>query len=354
MVLGLDDLFWATIALIFLATLAGALIRRVRRDECLRLFHDSHVTVLLPSRPVLWGDMFVHSQGAHVVFDSPAGGSGLLAKSGALIYAEELAQVVAVCRTRFGLTREELAERERQLRRRVDPPVWRRAVRAAGNLVNLVRDAIVNTLGLLVGRITGKSPVAAAVKAESGRISKLGGALVDVVANAYEPLLERLIGKPVVLELRMPDGAPVPAMEFGGYLAEYNDRYVAILNPEQELGEVFELETLETVEGHGCRLEAGPETVTVDCTGLEAIVVRKLRAGEAETDVGAVLLPGHRLALRRPGPGLVCIEAFATRSLDLVCPRGRARVRFSGDATRRVRASWKGAAPEVDVSEDLL
>ncbi len=117
---------------------------------------------------------------------------------------------------------------------------------------------------------------------------------------------------------------------------------------------MFELETLETVEGHGCRLEAGPETVTVDCTGLEAIVVRKLRAGEAETDVGAVLLPGHRLALRRPGPGLVCIEAFATRSLDLVCPRGRARVRFSGDATRRVRASWKGAAPEVDVSEDLL
>ncbi len=354
MMLGLDDLFWATIALIFLVTLAGALIRRVRRDECLRLFHDSHVTVLLPGRPALWGDLFVHSQGAHVVFDSPAGGPGLLAKSGALVYAEELAQTVAVCRTRFGLTDDELAAREKQLRRRVAPPLWRRAVRAAGNLVNLVRDAIVNTLGLLVGRITGKSPVAAAVKAQSGRLSELGGSLVDVVANAYEPLLERLIGKPVVLELRLPDGAPVPVMEFGGYLAEYNERFVAILNPEQELGEVFELASTESVEDRGCRLEAGPDTVTVACTGDRAVVVRRIQAGEAEIDVGAVLLPGHRLSLRRPGPGTVRIQAFHTGRLDLVGPRARARVRFSGDAGRRVRRSWKGAAPELDSMEDLI
>ncbi len=349
---GLDDLFWATVVLIFVVTLAAALVRRLRRDRCLRLMHDFHVTVLTPGRTALWGDMMVFSNGAHLVFDSALAGAGGDAKTGALLYQDEIAQAVAVCRTVWGLTTEELAERQRQIRRSIDPPLWRRTGRAVGNFLNLVRDAVVNTLSLLAGRVTGRSPWATAVKGQTGRITELGGSLVDVVANAYEPLLERLIGKPVVLELHLPDGAPVAVMEFAGYLVDYNATFVAVFNPQHEETDAFTIEARESTEQQGCRVALSPDTVSISPAGADPLVVRRLVMGTVTADLGVALLPGHQLRLRRRGAAPVQVEGFRSPRLDLVCPRARARVRYSGGAPASRRAGWSGTAPETMTAQE--
>ena len=115
--------------------------------------HDHHVTYLAPDAPAVWGDMFVFSQGVQIVFDSPFVNSRDLSKSGFLIYEDEILKAVAICRTVLGLTEQELSEREKQIARSVHPNLWRRIGRSMSNLLNVVRDAIVNTLGLLVGRL---------------------------------------------------------------------------------------------------------------------------------------------------------------------------------------------------------
>ena len=189
--------------------------------------HDHHVTYLAPDAPAVWGDMFVFSQGVQIVFDSPFVNSRNLSKSGFLIYEDEILKAVAICRTVLGLTEQELGEREKQIARSVHPNLWRRIGRSMSNLLNVVRDAIVNTLGLLVGRLGGRGQLGAAAKTQTGKISEVGSTLLGVIANAYEPLLERHIGKPVILEILYPAGSPRPSGEFEGYLADYNEKFIA-------------------------------------------------------------------------------------------------------------------------------
>ena len=76
-----------------------------------------------------------------------------------------------------------------------------------GNFLNVIRDAVINALGLVIGRFAGAG-MTGALKTQSGRISEVGGTLLGMMANAYEPLLERHIGKPVILEVMYPEGSP--------------------------------------------------------------------------------------------------------------------------------------------------
>ncbi len=307
---------------------------------------------IAPNAPAVWGDMFVYSQGVRIAFDSPFLDSRSLSKSGFLIYEGEILKSLAVCRTVDGLTPEELRDREKQIGRSVHPGVLRRGRRSVSNLINVVRDAIMNTLSLFIGRMTGKGQMGAAVKGQTGKISEIGSSVLDVMANAYEPLLERHIGKPVILEIRYPEGAPLTSSEFPGYLADYNEKFIALFNPDHKPEEAIEISARETTELTGCTLELAGHAVSVVCTGPDAIVVKRLVLDSEQMDMAAVLLASQRLTFHRHSVERVQMTAARTRRLDLVCPRTRAQVRFTSTTPTPARKAWSGIAPELEVPSD--
>jgi hypothetical protein len=344
--LQLDEIFLATVALIFALSLAAAVVGRLAKDKCLKLMHDHHVTYLPETGPIILGDMHVRSHGFEIIFDSPFVSSRDLAKTGCLIYEDKAPHALAICRTIHGLTKDELRDREKQIARGVHPGLLRRLRRGIANSLNVVRDAIVNALGLVIGRFAGAG-IGSAVKAQSGQVTEFSGTLLGMVANAYEPLLERHIGKPVILEVLYPNDAPFRSGEFPGYLVEYNQTFIALLSPDRSSQERIEAEVDETTELEGCTVELTEGHVSVVCTGEDAIVVKQLILDSREMDMAAALLPGQRLTFHRPSVGRVRLSAERTRRLDLVVPRSRARVRFSSIPRKAERKEWSGVAPEI-------
>ncbi|MHC4578471.1 MAG: hypothetical protein ACYTFD_19965 [Planctomycetota bacterium] len=340
---GFDDLFWLTVLVIFVATLVAALLARLRKDKCLKLLDEHHVTYLTGAGAPLWGDLQVASQGLELVYDAPYTTSRGLAKTSYLVYADEWAECVAVCRSVHGLSDDERAGREEQIRKRFAPGVLRRLRRSVRNLFNTIRDGVSKTLMLFVGALASRGAAGQAVAARKGEVDEVGRTLVGAVANAYEPLLERHIGKPVILELRGPSGLT----EFPGFLVDYSERFVAVFNVEQPAQETLDFEAESSVTRQGLQVKLEEGRVLLTCAGPDAHVVRRLSQGERSLDLGVTLLPGCTLGLPRTPGEPVRIEAERTQRLDLVCPRGRARVRFGSERAERPRSDWSGVAPEA-------
>jgi hypothetical protein len=371
--LSADTIFWASILLIFVLTIVSALLRRLAKDKALKLFNDYHVAFFSERRPPLWGDMIVFSQGVEIIFDDPYTTRRGVVKSSALIYEDEFNPMIAFTRSVHGLTEKELKDRERQIYRTSRPNVLQRFARWFRNLLNTLRDAISKTIGLVIGRMTaGGAGAAAVISTQAGDINTLTGTVVGLAANAYEPLLERYIGRPVVVEINLPPppGPPPPpnwipeVCEFPGYLVDYTQKFVAVFNVDHTPVETItvKLEPGKVAEPDLADLKfvIGPDQTRINCTGKDAFVLRQISCRAADgapctTDLGIALIPGTNILLA-PINEVTTLVVERTRQIDLVVPRNRARIRFGAipsEGKHKRRRDWLGIAPLIEPKEFL-
>jgi hypothetical protein len=368
--LSFDTLFWFTVLAIFLITIFSALLRRLAKDKALWLFHEYHVTFFSERRPTLWGDCLVSSQGVELLFDQAFTTRRKLVKSSALLYEDEFGPMICMTRSIHGLHPHEVEDRKRQIHRTFRPGPLRRVRRWFRNMLNTMRDAITKTIGLVLGRITAGG-AAAALSAQAGDINALSGSVVGLVANAYEPLLERYIGQPVVLEITLPPPPQFqppnpppppnfipPVVEFPGYLVDYTQRFIAVFNVDHAPVETLEV-TLEPGKPPAPELTDLKITVTdqdtvIRCDGKDAFVLRSMTAGGEAADLGIAMIPGTTVLLV-PVTGPTVLKVERTRQIDLLVPRTRARVRFGSMPTRvsgkAGRKNWLGIAPVLEPRE---
>ena len=228
----MNNLFWATVFVIFLITIVTALLRRLAKDKALKLLHKYHTGIFHEQRVTAWGDLWVFSQGVELMFDEPVTTRRGLVKTSALLYDDEFPGLVAFTRSVHGLTDAERHHRQEQIRRTFQPNAYHRGRRAIRNLINTMRDAISKTMSLVIGRMTGPAGAGAVISTQANDINALTGSMINLAANAYEPILERYIGKAVVVEIAVPQlpgmMPPAPGMantvEFPGYLVDYTAR----------------------------------------------------------------------------------------------------------------------------------
>jgi hypothetical protein len=344
---GLDDVFWLTILLVFVLGIVAAFVRLLQKDKCLKLLDDYHVTCLAGGRRTIWGDLHVSSSGLELVYDAPHRTQRGLAKTTSLIFADELNACVAICRTVHGLTDQERHDREKQIRCSFRPGPFRRLARWLRNVINTIRDAFVKALGLAAGQVSKTRPVGGAISSQKGQIDQLGATLVGAAGNAYEQLLERHIGRPVILELAHPAGADRPVVELPGYLVDYSDRFVAVFNVEHEPQEAFELQVTEPVQREGVKVDRDADKLMLTCEGSDALTLRRMTVGDAVTDLSVTLIPGTSVQLTVPTREPVVLQLERTRHIDIVCPRSSARIRHGSDAVGS-RRDWSGVAPVVE------
>ncbi len=319
----LDDVLWATLGLIFLTTIISAFVRLRQRDECLKLLDDHHVTLLRGGGRAVFGDARVYGHGMELVYTSPRPTPHGLQKTGYLVSDGELDGMWALCRAVGQLTPAERAERQAQLDRRVNPPPLRRAMRGWRNAMNTLRDAFSRAMTAIVGQIT-KASGNKALAAEQKSVSAAGSEIVGAATNAYEPMLEAHVGRPVVVALAAGDSV----LEVAGYLAEYSDRFLALFNVDHAPLAHYELKLWGDAP-EGMELTADDEGIVLRNTAEHPLVIESVHgaAGEAHR-IGASLLRGASVSLPRPS-GEVSVRAQRVARVDLVCPRAIATVRYS-------------------------
>lgn len=345
--LSLDNAFWLSVMVIFLITIISAFIRRRQRDRCMKLFDDYHTTYLSTKSDPIWGDLRVTSSGVEVVFDAEYISRRGLSKTSALVYADELVDAIAFCRPVGGLKDDELRRREIQLKRSINPKLFRRMIRWVYNAINTISDAIARTFSMVVGRVARTGSVATAIKNHQGDVDAFGKTVLGIVGNSYEPLLERHIGAPVVCSITPTQGTE--QIEMPGYLVEYSARYLAIYNTDPEPIELIRHSIDDHTERDEYTVSVDDLAIRVACTGKESLVLSRMIADGEETDLAIALLPGTRVRIARPsGAERIELEMAITRRVDLVIPRTRGTVRFGSARPARPRLLWRGVPPQSE------
>lgn len=329
----MDEFFWATIGFIFLSATVSAFIRARQRDDCLKLIDDHFVTLVMKDGSTVWGDLRVFGRGLQLRYLSPHRTRRGLVKKGYLLYQKEMGDVLAACRFTGQLSPEEAAERKRQIERTFNPDFFGRLKRAWRNTYNTLRDAFNRALGKVIGRVVQAADSKVLTEGRKD-VEGVGKEILLAAGDAYEPMLEAHIGHPVVVELTPPGGGD-DRIEIGGYLAEYTEHFIALFNVEHQAEEPFEV-TIELGEEPPTGVppevvvQVNEKDVQFVNRGHDFLIVRTLaRDAEPPARLGATLPAGGNIRFARPEARFT-VELRRVASVDLVCPRQHATVRYMG------------------------
>lgn len=326
----LDNAFTLTLLLLFVAVVIATLVRRYRRDKCLALFDDFHVTFADASGRATWGDLVVVPDGLQVRFDDALREPCGLTKTSVLIYDDALHCGVGLCRSVDALTPDERELREQELRHSVRPGPVRQVARALVNLLIALRDSMARALTLAVDQIKLTIPFLTALGEQARLTDALSATSEHEKSRSYEPLLERCIGKPVVLRL-VSAADPEHPIELPGYLVEYTADYVAVFNVQREPSGELELELHGDHQGCGFAVEWRPPWVRIRCTGPDVLVVREVHTAARVLRPECALLRGAFAEIRTGDVETCWLRLRLTRRVDVVCPRARAVVTHGGE-----------------------
>jgi len=238
--------FWLPLLLLFLSALIGAVIKRRSCDHCLKKFENSKVSMQLGQNWVC-GTMEVFAQGIEIR-NANQKGWGEATVHSHIIHAAELEKVSLIIRkappldTKLG----QIWQKERK--RLVDPPLQNRIKRSVLNSFNMLRDSFGQAMKAIIGSMSKDTRLGKAKDADK-RFGEIQGNLTNMIPNAWEPILEKYLGNPVVVERR----AESELLLESGILEDYSSKYLLlrdvklsanILNPEDD--------EISSFDGHAC------------------------------------------------------------------------------------------------------
>lgn len=325
------NIFWLTIGFIFLAAIVGAVVARWRKDRCLKLLANYETTMQVANGRTVWGRLRVYSHGLEIHYDAPHQTPLGLLKNSYLLYDSDVNKLLSVARYVGQLSDAQRRVRLAQVEQRTNPSFARRCLRGIFNVFNTIRDAFTQTLSAFVGHIA-RSNVSQVVQTQQGQVDTIGRTLLGAVGNAYEPMLERHIGRPVIMELTHPLD-PARLIELPGYLAEYSDRFIALFNVEHARREAFSLEVTQSVARDDLKVDVGDFKLAItnlhDVTlVVDAVTWRADDGGEQRRELGVVLTTGSSARIRRPADRCT-LHLSRVQHIDIVAPRAHAAIRHA-------------------------
>ncbi|MBI9020794.1 MAG: hypothetical protein JEZ10_06025 [Verrucomicrobia bacterium] len=223
--------FWIPMFLVFVTATVAAIAARRKRDRCLKFLNLEQVMILLNSNKWLWGRLAVYPRTMELAYEKtePDG------KASYVLYQSEIDEIKKIIQPTPDEGTPEYTVWKKELERIADPSLARRSKRYLWNAFNTLRDAISQALSLLMGTLKSKTAMGKIASADK-HAGEIGNTLISSVPNAYEPVLEKYLGKTVVVE--MLEGNEV--LEFSGLLQEYSGAYLLLRNvalkPEVNIG----------------------------------------------------------------------------------------------------------------------
>jgi small nuclear ribonucleoprotein (snRNP)-like protein len=217
--------FWLPMLLLFATATIAAITARRKRDRCLKYFNREPVMILMESGKWLWGRFMAYPKAMELIFEHPEADESGITKSSYVLYTPEVDGIKKILQPPPATGTREYDRWKKEVEQIANPSLFRRFRRWIWNIFNTLRDAISQSLGMVIGTMKKSTPMGKVAGADK-RAGEIGNTLLGTVPNAYEPVLEKYLSKQVVVEM-LEDGQVV---EFSGLLQEYSGKYLLLRN----------------------------------------------------------------------------------------------------------------------------
>jgi hypothetical protein len=222
----MPDTFTITIVSIIIFTVIAAFIRGRHKDKCLKDFSKNMVTLEETTGKIIWGKLRVENTGLELIYSTKHKDKDGHDETSYILYKQEYPNIQALIRYHDELDERDQKVREKELRRTYHPTVLRRLKRKILNFFNTLRDSVMDVVNLLIGQAKKAAPGGAIMTSQDKYISKTKEELMSSLGTSFEPLLERHIGKRVVLELAKAD----KIFEYPSVLKDYTAEFIEVMD----------------------------------------------------------------------------------------------------------------------------
>lgn len=337
-----------TILLVLAVGTGVSILQARRRDRCLRHLDGYRATLAETDGDLVWGDLRVYATGIEVRYVTPVHtDAGHLEKS-FLLYRDQYASLDAIYRYPLALTEAQRKRRADDLRRTVAPSIFRRAGRTLGNWLSMVRDAVTQSVSVVIGMAKARAAGPSVLATQEQGLKTLSGELIGYTGNAYDPLLERHLFERVVVEVTRAGRT----QSYCGWLKDYSTGFLEILDAIVPDHHALDLAPhrpgAEPLPGVALRAERGE--IVVENRGAPMLYVRELRHGDWARRMDAVVPAGTTADVRIP-PHIPAAEVevwlSTVQRVDIVLPRTHAIVRHAAVLTPSPTRPERLAADEA-------
>jgi len=217
-----------TIAILFiiLSALVAVVLRKVKKDKCLKDFRDDIVTLELLNGQQYRGEMKMKSSGLQFNYPELIEGEYNLKFLSFLLYKNEFPDIQAVVRYHRDLTEAGRELRKKDFQRTFQPSRWRRIRRSILNFLKIIKDAVIEIINMMTSHLSKTTPVGAAMSSNDSQVNKMKNEVYGLVETSYEPLLEDYIGERVILELKRGNDW----VKYNGVLKDYTAEFIELID----------------------------------------------------------------------------------------------------------------------------
>lgn len=223
----MPDTFAITIIFIIICTVAGAFIKGRSKDRCLVSFSGFPVTLEKTGGKAVWGKLRVENSGMELIYPEPytdkAGGH---IETTFILYKSEYGQIKRLVRYIDSLGREDIALRNKDLEKANNPSLTMRLARRMRNFFGTVRDSLMEIANLLLGRMKTFTSFGKTLQGQDKYVSQLQQQATSAIETSYEPILERYLGRRVILAIVEGD----KKTEYAGVLKDYTTEFIEVMD----------------------------------------------------------------------------------------------------------------------------
>ncbi len=332
-----DNALSITLLFIFISALIGTILKNLSVDKCLRHFDNFHVTLELTSGDLIWGTLQMYNTGLELLYRDPRLDSSGHYETSFILYSSEYANVQSICRYHGDLNPKARRIRENDIRKTYQPTIFSRTIRWLRNLVNTFADAFSKALNLIIGQMKKVSPGSVILKQDT-QLTQIGTDIIGYAGNAYDSILERYIGKKVVVEVTYANRKE----EFLGVLKEYTSAFMELLNVYYAYNVRIPLTGADVghIEISGVYVvRDGDEFRIQNHSASPVLVYEVIKDGESIA-INEEIPSGETKTIFNNDPNAVNVAALTQtiRVVDLILPRAKALIRHAGP---REKVGWK-------------
>ena len=326
-----DTTLITILALLVLATVL-AIVRARRRDRCLRALDGFPITMAEQDGDLTWGRACVFATGLEIEYPQAVTTRGGHLERSFIFYKDQFSAMEALYRCADGLTDEEHERREQMIERTANPGLVRRMGRWIRNWMGMVRDALVQAVGLIIGVAKSSAPGAAVFSSQEQNVKALSGEIIGHTGNAFDPLLERHLFTQVVVEVTVQG----TKRSYCGWLKDYTSEFVEVLDAYANTPDTTPRPVQPYAPGDerlphvDIRVEDGRLHVTNNSERV--FYLARVASGDWQQPMDTVLPPGYTADTTLPleaDPAAVRLHAGTTDRVDMVVPRRHALVRHA-------------------------
>ena len=307
------DSFWITILVMFFVILLASYIKSMTRDRCLKDFDGSMCIGVFKNGDSVWGILDVKPTGSVLRYPKPHDNIDHFELS-FIIYRNEYQTLKGIFRPVEDMNKVERMRRNVQSIA-LKSGFFRKLRKGFRNFFAASRDAMIETIGTLTGRLYSKSSVISKNKKHLKDIEK---GVIEFVGYSYDPILENLVGKKVVYEIQEGDDW----VEYVGILKNYSKDFLEIFSTRFPVEIRFKIkETGQTVEHFKMRFSRTGGTLRI----------RNGRSTPVKVGDELFVEPGDEVMVTVPMEGEIEVRIVLLEEVDAVFPRSVAIVRHGAE-----------------------